>query len=173
MVDSFGFVASDEVSTGTREMVQIYDNWRLELTPRGGFEQRGTGCVGTYGEPRIETRGRPWIGNQAFELRVTRIPSGATAIAVLGASDAHWSAANVALPHDLSPLGMTNCWLRVSGEVVNAPLQANGVGATLRMPIPNDPSLTGVEIHAQWWVRDPGANPMGAVLSPSAALRIE
>lgn len=169
----FGFVASDEVTANTREIVQIYDNWRLLLTPRGGVEQRGTGCVGTQGEPRIDTRGRPWIGNGAFALRCTRIPSGTTAIAMLGASDRHWSAANVALPHDLSPLGMTNCWLRVSGEIVSAPLRANGSGAALAMPIPNDPSLAGVEIHAQWWVGDPGANPMGAVLSQSAALRIE
>ncbi len=169
----FGFVASDDITTGTREIVQVYDNWRLEVTPRGGFEERGTGCVGTYGEPRIDTRGRPWIGNASFALRCTRIPSGATAIAVLGASDQHWSAANVALPHDLSPLGMTSCWLRVSGEIVSAPRQANGVGAALSMPIPGDPSLAGVEIHAQWWVGDPGANPMGAVLSQSAALRIE
>ena len=77
-----------------------------------------------------------------------------------------WAA--VPLPLDLSPLGLTNCWLRVSLDANEALIGSLG-SATYSLAIPASAALAGFILHQQAVVLDPAAgNPLGLVMSDAA-----
>jgi hypothetical protein len=63
--------------------------------------------------------------------------------------------AEVRYPHDFlkTPRGF-NCFVFVSNELVSTPdqLHLSSPGAARSLPIPNDPSLAGLKLYAQWWI---------------------
>ena len=70
------------------------------------------------------------------------------------------------MPFDLGPSGMHLCWLRTSVDDVRLVVGSGG-SATVQMPVPALPALLGVQFFQQAMAFDPGANPMGAVVSNS------
>ena len=80
------------------------------------------------------------------------------------------SAAAGPLPLDLSPFGLTNCWLRVSPDV-SVLLIGSAGSAGFALAVPVNPSLAGMILHQQALVLDPAAgNPAGLVVSDAATV---
>ena len=78
------------------------------------------------------------------------------------------SSAAVPLPLDLTALGITNCWLRVSVDAHEAVIGSLG-SATYSLAVPASASLAGFILHQQALVLDPAAgNPLGLVMSDAA-----
>ena len=78
------------------------------------------------------------------------------------------SSAAVPLPLDLTSIGLTNCWLRVSLDTNHALIGALG-SATYSLAVPASAALAGFILHQQAVVLDPAAsNPSGLVMSDAA-----
>jgi hypothetical protein len=98
-------------------------------------------------------------------VRVELLPL-SVAVMISGFSNVSW--ATVPLPLDLTPLGLTNCSLRVSLDANEALIGALG-SATYSLAIPATAALAGFILHQQAVVLDPAAgNPPGLVMSDAA-----
>jgi hypothetical protein len=76
--------------------------------------------------------------------------------------------AAVPLPLDVTPFGLTNCWLRVSLDISDALIGASGT-ATHALAIPASAAFAGFIVHQQALVLDAAAgNPSGLVMSDAA-----
>jgi hypothetical protein len=130
----------------------------------------GAGCPGSAGVPALAAAagGLPWIG-ETFHLQLTRLPPGGVAVLLLGSSRTAWG--SLALPFDLSPLGMTGCTLLVSGDGLRS-VQAGTGTATVPLPICDCPDLVGGTFFSQAIVVDPAANPFGATATNAGMGRI-
>ena len=127
-----------------------------------------SGCQGTGGfVPAIGATGLPSLGNASFACTVSKGLGGSQAIFALGNSRKDWG--GIPLPFDLSGLGAPGCAVAVKGLfLLVVPLSGSGAGggsATLPLPIPNDPTLLGARLSAQWWCLDSGANALGLSVS--------
>jgi hypothetical protein len=113
---------------------------------------------------RLEATGLPRVG-ATMTVRVEPLPLSA-AVMISGLGNVSWAA--VPLPLDVSFLGLTNCWLRVSLDVHEAVIGSLG-SATWSLPIPASAALAGFILHQQALVLDPAAsNPSGLVMSDAA-----
>jgi hypothetical protein len=136
------------------------------LKPLGAlYELFGAGCPGSRGTPPILSAHQPPRVGQSLTLRVTAMPPHAPgAVLPFSLSRTRWGL--FILPLDLGPIGMPGCWLLASGEPNPTPVQADAGGvATLTLPIPNDPTLDGLEFFNQALVVDLGVNPAGVTVS--------
>lgn len=118
--------------------IRIGTSW--DAVTRIGF---GSGCFGAT----ISQTGRPVIG-QSFSIDAAGMAANAPVICNIGIS--RTVSAFGALPFDLSVLGANGCSLLVD---INASVGtgANASGdASLTVPLPADPSLSGVYLFAQW-----------------------
>jgi hypothetical protein len=71
-------------------------------------------------------------------------------------------------PVDLTFIGMTNCWARVSPDVIVSlatVAAGSAYSSSAVLTFPNDPLLLGLNLHMQTLALDPGINPFGFVLS--------
>jgi hypothetical protein len=119
----------------------------------------GVGCAGPQGPLQSYQNGAPALGRQTT---VNLFP-----VTALGAFVVGWSNqfdGSVPLPASLASFGAPGCDLLVSMDVlaVVAP-----VGGMIRYPItlPFAPALVGQRFFVQGAVVDPGANPLGLVVS--------
>ena len=88
------------------------------------------------------------------------------AVMISGLSNVSYAA--IPLPLDLTFLGLTNCWLRVSVDAHEGLIGSLGL-ATYSLAIPASASLAGFILHQQALVLDPAAaNPSGLVMSDAA-----
>ena len=88
------------------------------------------------------------------------------AVMISGLSNVSYAA--IPLPLDLTFLGLTNCWLRVSVDAHEGLIGSLGL-ATYSLAIPASASLAGFILHQQALVLDPAAgNPLGMVMSDAA-----
>ncbi|MCA8954179.1 MAG: lamin tail domain-containing protein [Planctomycetes bacterium] len=75
----------------------------------------------------------------------------------------------------MAPFGAPGCTLYAdpfAALVVTAFVPTNGLGeAQWLLPIPNTPSVTGLQLYSQWLASDPGLNPAG--FTTTSAIRIE
>jgi len=142
---------------------QSSDTWEYAPVDPASHAAFGNGCPGSAGVPALaaDTGRLPWIG-ETFTIRLTNIPSSATAFAFFGVSRTAWSP--LALPFALDPIGMPGCTLFVSGEV-DLPLSVSGNAGTVSVPIPNDSALLGGPFYNQAVVRDVAANVLGFTVS--------
>jgi hypothetical protein len=98
-------------------------------------------------------------------VRVEPLPL-SVAVLITGFSNVSW--ATGPLPLDLSSLGLTNCWLRVSLDANDALIGSSST-ATYALAIPASAALAGFVLHQQAVVLDPAAgNPSGLVMSDAA-----
>lgn len=136
----------------------------------GGMESFGSACAGAAGEPRfaVDVDGWPHLGNANFGFGLADAAAQRTALLVLGTSRSTWGA--VSLPLKLDVMGASGCFLNVEMLLVTG-LSTDAQGeARQGAPIPNQASLRGQELYAQWAVAEPGANPAGLV--STAGLRL-
>lgn len=99
---------------------------------------------------------RPILG-ASWNLSVTEIPATSTiGLDVFGISDP--------LINDLTILGLPNCGLRASLDVLNVWLPLGG-GHNYSLPIPLDPALINFHLFTTSVVFQPSANPFGALTS--------
>lgn len=118
----------------------------------------GAGCPTSLGVPlTFEYVNAPALGTQGFTLRVDGVPTGATALCLLGF-------ARRVPPIDLTPIGGTGCTLDVDGVAVLGSSGSASNKADVMLNVPNSPAAVGGRLFSQWVVLD-GVNPLGAVTS--------
>ena len=107
----------------------------------------GASCAGAG---QLTASGLPRIGNSAFSFGLRAAQPSARAVLVLGLDDQLWGA--VGLPIAL-PGG---CLLRVSAEATISTSTDPAGSASVLASIPNQPSLVGARLFAQWVVLGAG-----------------
>ena len=110
----------------------------------------GTGVPGSAGTPRMHAHRPPNVGHQEFQLGLSNSLGGAYATIAWTVND---------------PLGPTmGAPLTFGGAIrLNGDGPGEGYG-TWKRAIPTEPTLIGLEVWAQWWIRDPAA-PLGLAKS--------
>lgn len=123
------------------------------------YTTAGTGCPGTNGTPAIAAApgSLPRLG-QTFSADMTGL--GPITLGIAGLSDI--VDGSTALPLALGSLGMPNCWLYVSDEVLVAFATPSGT-ATWGLFLPNSLALMGFVFHQQAATLAAGVNPLGFV----------
>ena len=141
--------------------------WAYGPQSAASYAEFGAGCAGSNGVPLLRRvpGSLPWMGAD-FDLRVQAVPS-AIAAPFLG-----WSrvqSGGLALPFELSSLGMPGCRLRVSPDATFVRI---GTGTTVdwRLSFPNVPALVGARLYAQALVLDASANTFGGTLTNAVDL---
>ncbi|MGH7151223.1 MAG: hypothetical protein ACREIU_11010, partial [Planctomycetota bacterium] len=106
-------------------------------------------------------------GNAGFGVMARHGLPGANAVLIAGTSFTSWG--GVGLPLTLAPFGMPACSLLVSADVLlGTTLVGAGPAAgtaTIPIPIPPNPALSGALVHFQWYVTDPGPSPVPGAMS--------
>jgi len=125
----------------------------------------GTGC----GNPPLvitpDATGRPIIG-QTATATITNAPTTFGAVAI-GWSNSSYGP--FALPVPLNSIGMTNCMLWQSSDVLGLAVNSGGPGTmTFALPIPNQFNILGVHAYLQAYVLAPGANALDLIASNGA-----
>ena len=113
------------------------------------------------GQATLSPSGDPVLGT-TMDVTIDNLPQNA-AIMMTGFSNATWALG--ALPYDLSSLGATGCYLRVSPDF-NLFVTGAGNQAVWSLPIPNVAAAAGILMYQQAVVLDPGFNRPGAVGTP-------
>ncbi|MBK8978627.1 MAG: hypothetical protein IPM29_22245 [Planctomycetes bacterium] len=119
----------------------------------------GAGCPGGGS---LTATGLPEFGRRSTIALDGARPS-APAFLLLGLSSSQ--AGGVPLPLDLTSLGAPGCVLLTSIDDTIASSTDPLGSARTELLIPQDPTLAGVHVYAQWLVVDPGANQLGIALS--------
>ena len=146
------------------------DTWEYSPGGLATWHPFGNACSGTAGPPRLALAGssRPVLGS-IVTLELAGVASAVSTWVALGLSDQ--TAGGVPLPIALSGIGMTGCVLFASVDAtVQVPISA-GV-AVLPLQVPIDPALYGAMVFATGIAVEPGANPLGVLLSNACALTI-
>jgi hypothetical protein len=141
---------------GLRFSVALFDS--------GGFNTLGDGCRG-IASPRLQPAALPRVG----QTLAVKLVGSSFDPALLFTGVSNLVSALGPLPIDLSPLGLTDCRLRVSTEFTS-PMHPPGRLASLA--IPNDPALVGAFLYQQALQLSPGVNPAGLLLSEAATALI-
>ncbi|MGE0143422.1 MAG: hypothetical protein AB7I19_10450 [Planctomycetota bacterium] len=116
----------------------------------------GPGCGAMV--TRLNTRARPRFGDTAFGVETTSIPLQPAVFLLAFAGGAQ-------------PLG-NGCTLHLGGSLIPVASSVNPFGiATLRLPLPDSPSLRGVTIHSQAVALTP-LEPLGMRVSDAIAWTI-
>ena len=75
------------------------------------------------------------------------------------------------LPLDMTPFGITGCFLRASPDLLTTLIGGGGT-ASYSLAIPNSNSVLGTQLWQQPFVFDPPLNPFGGTLGNTAALQV-
>ncbi|MFQ5505514.1 MAG: hypothetical protein ACE5F1_12055, partial [Planctomycetota bacterium] len=132
----------------------------------------GKGCPGSNTlTPKLTVAAGqlPRLG-QLLSVNLSFAKKNAAACLIIGASKKAWGA--LTLPLDLTAAGAPGCSLLVSFDLQQC-LTASGSGtATVKLPIPKDARLCGVQFHNQFFVFDSTANQLGLSWSNGGSGRI-
>ena len=111
------------------------------------FEVFGVGCqaMGSVPVLNIASGQLPWVA-ESFTLQLSGLPPAAIPFGVLGLSNTVWGPFN--LPQDLGNFGFPGCTQFVSIDH-SQPLANNAGTASWTIPVPLDPSLSGLEFFSQ------------------------
>jgi hypothetical protein len=151
----FGGIVGQSYLAGTRAL----ESWPSLPASAVTF---GAGCGSpplTLTTPASEP---PVIGQSAGAL-MTNVPTQLAYVAAGWSNTFSWP---VALPFDLTQVGLTGCALLQSSDVLGLTLTPSVPGVLcLSLPIPFNPYLLGMRIFLQGYAYAPGLNPASAVLS--------
>lgn len=139
--------------------------WSYESITPARYDPHGPGCPGPLGVTTLaplQPWTLPWIGG-TMSVQLDNLPQQAAFLA-MGFSDQSYG--SIALPHDLGPLGMPGCFLRLAPEASVLVVSAS-TSATFILPVPNNLQLRGLAFFQQALVLAAGANPAGLVMSDS------
>ncbi|MGC6488515.1 MAG: trypsin-like serine peptidase [Planctomycetota bacterium] len=103
------------------------------------FATYGTGCASGTSAPTMQALNVPNLGS-TYILRSANLGAGPAAMILGLASDN--------TPLTLAPFA-TGCTLLAQPDVVQSMVVFAGNQALLQLPIPNDPNLSGVQLHSQ------------------------
>jgi hypothetical protein len=133
------------------------ETWRFGAHVPATIQVVGAGCAGSQGQP-VLTSSEPYLGHPSFRLEL--LDAAANAACLFGIA---WSGASV-------PLG-GGCVLHLGSPAQTwfAVSNAAGFAQGPRFPIPHDPALWGLTLHAQAGVLDNQA-PLGFALSAGRVL---
>lgn len=142
--------------------------------PPTSFTVFGSGCAGAGGRvPEMGYTGELKLGSSNFTVTLRNARGGIVVPGFLsmGASNTSWNGINLplALGGGCSVLVSLDILLRQTVSGSSGP--GNGA-ANVRIPIPNDPRLKGVEVYFQWGIVDPAAKAIGIAFSNGGVLRI-
>lgn len=124
----------------------------------------GSSCAGSTGRlQRIDWSERAFVG-RTLSVRLRNALPFTTAILYFGAPT----------DLDLTSIGMPGCRLLSTIDATLPSTRTDGMGHVSVGPlaVPNDPSLLGARLSAQWACMDPMANALGLTLSTAAAFTI-
>ena len=140
-------------------MWNVYTTAWQDASAVASYSVFGSGCAGSLGAPSLAAQAgsRPSLGG-TFSLSVAGLPLD-LALMATGLSDTA-TGAGVALPLDLSILGMPGCSQRIDAAQVDVVLGSGG-SATWSWSLPSQPSLFGAVFYNQAFVLDPAANAFG------------
>ncbi len=128
----------------------------------------GQACASHKGLPQMRLQGIPQLGG-AVTISIDKLPIGQPGSLAFGFSAQYHS--SLALPFDLSGIGMPSCTLYTNLGTTAA--LGTGLGSTgLAIPIPKFPSTAGLRIYLQYFFADPGINAAGFVASAAAEITI-
>lgn len=132
-----------------------------------GSRPFGEGCAPV----EIATNGVPTVG-QDLNLTLKSEQPNSTAILALGFSNTDWI--GIPLPFNLGVLFAPDCNLYTSLDLVFGAATDSEGGATVSIPIPNNPGLTNATLYAQWALTDPTANlPLGMVFTQGLEMTLQ
>ena len=126
-----------------------------------GVDSFGSACPTDGGTlPRIGATGTADIG-ESYQLHLSRVAPGLIGLLGVGVSNTSWL--GVPLPLDLGPVGMPGCELSVAPTTVipavTLPTGPAEGAATVALPIPDEATLIGASVYAQWFVMNPPGSP--------------
>ncbi|MCB9868931.1 MAG: hypothetical protein H6837_03685 [Planctomycetes bacterium] len=136
--------------------------YSIECFP-GSYEAFGSQCGGPKTQPIMSFSGNKFVGG-AVSFRVDTVNQ-ADATLMVGASRTQWG--SIPLPFELGLLNAPGCYLYCSLDA----WQPIGKERTLVVTIPDDPSLIGQTVYAQWLVTNHGGN-RALLTSRAVAVRI-
>lgn len=151
------------------------DHFRLDFdlvaapVPLGDFRPYGSGCAGTAGVPELRAAPGSWpVPGSAFQMVLDNLPP----LPGIAFGFASTGPPPVGAPFDLGGLGMPGCPQHLRPPpCISWLLAYSGSRVDWLLPIPNQPTVLGVDFLAQGWVLDGPANPLGAIVSnPGAAI---
>lgn len=123
------------------------------------FQVHGAGCMGSVGVPAMRSNGLPTLGNGNFRIGVEQARPSALALLC-------WSTAPANLPLAgacsllIDPTPALPVWPSI--------ISPSGTRAEL-LVIPNQPTLIGAELFAQWLIDDPAGAPLPGLLGIAAS----
>ncbi|MFY9341702.1 MAG: hypothetical protein WAT39_04390 [Planctomycetota bacterium] len=133
------------------------DSFLVRVGPTSTYVTYGNGCAGTRPASRLVPHDTPAIG-MTHRVTVLDLPQ-SLAVMVFG-----W---NRVAPVSLGALGLSGCFQHVAIDGT-AVITGSANNAMFEIPIPAVLSLIGVSFTNQAIVFDPGANPLGLVVSDAA-----
>ena len=149
-----------------------YD-WKLRIwccqKAQGSFTYFGSACGPKGQMPTLSNTGIPTVGKSYVVTAQGASPT-MPAILTLGASKTQWGP--FTLPFDLTSVGASGCSILCSVDVTGAG-QTDGKGSVnFNIPVPNQPTLTGVQFHHQIWVFDATVNKLGIAFSQGGTVTL-
>jgi hypothetical protein len=147
--------------------VAFAKGFEIENGCTGAFVVSGVGCADFANVTvRMSRRGLPCIG-ETVNLGATQGQTGASFALTLGTSTQNWGP--IVLPLSLAPFGNPGCSIYANHAVVLGLLQST---ATLPIAIPNDPTLSGLNVHFQAMVIDARLPGLGVATSDLLTMRV-
>jgi hypothetical protein len=145
------------------------DTWRYAPVNPASYTALGSGCAGSAGTPALAPLPGhlPWLGDNVT-LQLRNLPATAPVVYLFGNSNTAWG--SLALPADLTPIGMSACVLRAAG-IVTLPMLNQAGTASITFAIPTVRYLVRAPFYDQAFALDAPANPFGATLSNAGELR--
>ncbi|MCU0865852.1 MAG: hypothetical protein MUC36_18875 [Planctomycetes bacterium] len=130
----------------------------------------GQGCAGSGVVPGLlpQPYHVPYVG-MTFGVRLFALPFGQPAFVAFGNS--RTSFAGGPLPASLAPIGMTNCTLFISPDVLVA-APGSGTSASTSFAIPNQQTLVGMPFYVQAVAVDIGGNAANLISTRALDCRI-
>ncbi len=139
---------------------RVYDYFFDSLIVRPGvFNYYGTPCPVPGGVVSLDG-GSAWMGRQ-FHAIAKNAPYG-------GIFNMGFLKQNI----DLSPFGVTGCYLLASIDASVSMMFAGGGSSVVQFPVPVNPTILGVTFYAQAIAIVPGLNVFGIVTSNAAEVRV-
>ncbi len=140
--------------------VQFAKGFEIETGCSGAFTVSGVGCADFANVTvRMSRRGLPCIG-ETVNIGADQGPTGASFALTLGTTTQNWGP--IVLPLSLAPFGNPGCSIYANHAVVLGVLSST---ATLPIAIPNDPTLSGLNVHFQAMVIDSRLPGLGVATS--------
>jgi hypothetical protein len=140
--------------------------WTYRVSCAPGYAGYGAGCRGSNQQvPSLTNTGLPRL-NQQFTVDLSQAVPSRPAFLFFGLSRTQWL--TLRLPFDLTPIGAP-CMVLSSGEI-QFPTAVGATGnASVRFSVPNNMSLIGAPFFNQYWITDPGNNPLNLSASNGGA----